>query len=308
MSIRISTIVGIVVVLTFAHVGTAELETPAASAKSQSAAEEAVRKAGQDFDDVFNSGNAEKVAALWTADAVYVDEDGRRYRGRDAIKKEYAAFFAANPRAKMHSVIDSVNIVGGTIAIEEGRATLEPPPAGPPATSRYTAVYSLQDGKWLLASVHDLRVANPTNYNRLDDFEWLIGAWQARNGVVRVETQCRWVANKSFIERTYRVVDGGAPISSGIQIIGWDPELQQIRSWTFSSDDGYAQSVWKPHRTGWWAQSSGVLGDGTKTSAVNVLRRIDDATLGWASTDRTAGGLRLPDLPEVTLRRGAERP
>jgi hypothetical protein len=153
-----------------------------------------------------------------------------------------------------------------------------------------------------------MRVEHPSNYHQLDDFEWLIGTWHAGKGNVSVETKCRWLANKSFIERKYVVSDGGLPTSSGLQIIGWDPEVQQLCSWTFSSDGGHAKNVWRPQGGGWVSQSTGVQGDGTKTTGVTSLRRIDDNTLGWTSTDRTVGGVRLPDLQEVILKRDAPKP
>ena len=278
-----------------------------AATKSQSAAERAVRKAASDFDQAFNAGDAEKVAGLWTTDAEYIDEDGERYAGRDTIKKEYADFFAANPQAKISSVTDAVRVINDTTAVEDGRALIQPPPAGAPGSSRYTAIYVLHDGKWLLASVHDMRVASPSNYHKLDDFEWLIGNWRAGEGDNRVETNCRWLKNKSFVERTYQVITAGLPASSGTQIIGWDPETQQLCSWNFSSDSGYAKETWKPLANGWWSQSAGVLGDGTKTTAVKVFQKLDDDTLSMKSTDRTLGGVRLPDLKEVIFRRSVKK-
>jgi uncharacterized protein (TIGR02246 family) len=285
---------------------TAPAKQPA-PAKSQSPAERAVHKAAQDFDQAFNAGDAEKVAGLWTTDAEYVDEDGQRYVGRDLIKKEYSEFFAANPQAKITSVTDSVRLINDSTAVEDGRAMIQPPPAGAPGSSRYTAIYVLQDGKWLLSSVHDMKVASPSNYHKLDDFEWLIGTWQAGEGDTRIETTCRWLKNKSFVERTYQVITAGLPSSSGTQIIGWDPELQQMSSWNFSSDSGYAKETWKPLANGWVSQSSGVLGDGTKTTAVKVFQRLDDDTLSLKSTDRTLGGVRLPDLKEVIFKRSVKK-
>jgi uncharacterized protein (TIGR02246 family) len=279
----------------------------AASAKAPSPAEVAVRKAASDFDQAFNAGSADKIAGLWTADAEYIDEDGQRYVGRDVIKKEYAEFFAANPQSKISSVTDSVRVINDSTAIEDGRAMIQPPPAGAPGSSRYTAIYVLQDGKWLLSSVHDMKVATPSNYHKLDDFEWLIGTWHAGEGDARIETTCRWLKNKSFVERTYQVINEGLPASSGTQIIGWDPETQQLTSWNFSSDSGYAKDTWKPIANGWWSQSSGVLGDGTKTTAVKVFQKLDDDTLSLKSTDRTAGGVRLPDLKEVIFKRSVKK-
>lgn len=298
----------IALVLAWANLaGAAEPVKEPAPPKTQSPAELAVRKAASDFDQAFNSGNAEKVAGLWAVDAEYIDEDGQRYLGRDVIKKEYANFFSANPHAKISSVTDSVRVIDDTTAVEDGRAMIQPPPAGTPGSSRYTALYVLHEGNWLLSSVHDMRVASPSNYHRLDDFEWLIGTWQAGEGDVRIETTCRWLKNKSFVERTYQVIKAGLPATSGTQIIGWDPEQQQLCSWNFSSDSGYAKEVWKPLANGWWTQSSGVLGDGTKTTAVKVFQRVDDDTLSLKSTNRTAGGVRLPDLKEVILRRRVKK-
>jgi uncharacterized protein (TIGR02246 family) len=288
-------------------VGAAEPIKDPAPAKSQSSAELAVRKAASDFDQAFNSGNADKVAGLWTVDAEYVDEDGQRYVGRDLIKKEYAEFFGANPQAKISSVIDSVRVINDSTAVEDGRAMIQPPPAGAPGSSRYSAIYVQHEGKWLLSSVHDMRVASPSNYHRLDDFEWLIGTWQAGEGDTRIETTCRWLKNKSFVERTYQVITAGLPSASGTQIIGWDPEIQQLCSWNFSSDSGYAKENWKPIANGWWSQSAGVLGDGTKTTAVKVFQKLDDDTLSMKSTDRTAGGIRLPDLKEAIFKRSVKK-
>jgi uncharacterized protein (TIGR02246 family) len=108
----------------------AEPEKEPAATKTPPAAEQAVRKVAMSFGEAFNSHSADKVADLWTADAEYIDEDGQRYTGRDTIKKEHAEFFGANLRAKMRSVIDSVRIVNGTMAVEDGRAMIEPPAVG----------------------------------------------------------------------------------------------------------------------------------------------------------------------------------
>ena len=48
----------------------------------------------------FNKGDAKAIAALWTGDCEYTDETGRSIQGRDAIEKEYAAFFAEHPECK----------------------------------------------------------------------------------------------------------------------------------------------------------------------------------------------------------------
>jgi hypothetical protein len=83
--------------------------------------------------------------------------------------------------------------------------------------------------------------------------------------------------------------------------------LQQMSSRNFSSDSGYAKETWEPLANGWVSQSSGALGDGTKTTAVKFFQRLDDDTFSMKSTDRTLGGVRLPDLKEVVFRRSVKK-
>ena len=61
----------IALVLAFANLAAAAepAKEPAATPKTQSPAELAVRKAASAFDEAFNSGNAENVAGLWAVDA-----------------------------------------------------------------------------------------------------------------------------------------------------------------------------------------------------------------------------------------------
>ena len=72
------------------------------------------------------------MASLWTKDGEYIDEAGHKFEGRDAIEKEYAAFFAAQPGAKINVVIDSLRLASETTAIEDGRTVVELGPNSSP--------------------------------------------------------------------------------------------------------------------------------------------------------------------------------
>ncbi len=80
------------------------------------------RASAEEFVAAFNKGDAKQIGAFWTPDCEYVDETGRIFKGRDAIEKEYAAFFAANPGLKMENSISSIKVIGGHSAIEDGAA------------------------------------------------------------------------------------------------------------------------------------------------------------------------------------------
>jgi hypothetical protein len=91
--------------------------------------------------------------------------------------------------------------------------------------------------------------------------------------------------------------------TSGVQLIGFNPEQGHIQSWNFSSDGGHAIGVWSPRENGWSAEMRGVTGDGTTTIAVNRLEKLDDNAYVWQSMQRSAGGKPLPDTDEVVFKR-----
>lgn len=264
---------------------------------------QAIRRASAEFVNAFNQHDYKSLAEMWTVDGDYVDETGTVYAGREAIADEYQKFFAVNDDIKMHVAIDSIRLLNGTAAIEDGRAYLFPEPAGAPGHSRYTAVHVKVDGKWLMSSVRDARVATPTGYHNISDLEWLIGTWTAEENGAKVESVCQWVANKSFVERKYTVTRHDNSTLSGIQLIGFNPQGGHVQSWDFSSDGGHAVGVWTPRDGGWQAEVNGMTGDGVSTYAVNLLTRIDDNAYAWQSVRRVAGKTSLPDTDEVIIRR-----
>ena len=262
-----------------------------------------IRAESEAFVAAFNKRDAKAVAALWTEDGEYIDDTGRRFIGRDAIEEGYSEFFSNSPRVTLRVLIDSLRLLSGNTAIEDGRAVVDPPPVGVPAYSKYTAVHVKVDGKWLMASVRDTHVETPSAYRNVADLEWLIGTWVAEEHGAKTESVCRWVANKSFVERKYTVTHVDGTETSGVQLVGWNPQDGHVQSWDFSPDGGHAVGVWSPQPGGWSAEMRGVTGDGTPTNSVNLLTRLDDNAYVWQSVQRTMGGIAFPDTDEVVLKR-----
>lgn len=263
----------------------------------------AIRAGSHAFAAAFNKGDAKELAALWTKDGDYVDDVGRTFSGREAIEKGYAAHFASNPKTKIRVIIDSLKLLSDSAAIEDGRAMVDPPPAGVPGHSKYTAVHVKIDGKWLMSTVRDTHVETPSAFKHVADLEWLIGTWTAEEHGIKTESVCRWLANKSFVERSYTVTHLDGTTATGVQIIGWNPVDGHVQSWNFSADGGHAVGNWSPQSGGWSAEIRGVTGDGVETLATNSLRRLDDNAYVWQSTNRTADGQPLPDTEEVVMKR-----
>ncbi len=212
-------------------------------------------------------------------------------------------FFAENPDVRLRVVIDSLRLLNDLTAIEDGRTMVDPPPLGAPGMGKYTAIHVKVDGKWLISTVRESWIETPSTYKNVADLEWLVGTWVGEQHGAKSESVCRWVANKSFVERKYQVTQTDGTTTSGVQLIGWNPELGRVQSWNFSSDGGHAVGVWSPRENGWSAEMRGTTGAGLPTTAINLLTRLDDNAYVWQSIQRTLDGRPLPDTDEVVLKR-----
>lgn len=281
----------------------AKAEKPKSDTAKESPELAALKAAGEAFLKAFNAHDAKAVAACWSADGDYVDENGQRVHGREALEQEYAAFFAAAPKVQMRVAVESMRVLNADTAVEDGKATLTPMPAGAPGLSRYTAVYVKQDGKWLMASVRDSRIELDSQYGHLADLEWLVGDWGMEHGGEELSVAVSWIGNKNFLKREFTHKQGDKELATSLEIIGFDPVAGRITSWTFTSDGGHAMGNWTPSDNGWFIEVSGATADGTSTSAVNEIIRLDDNTAAWRSMNRFKGDIALPDLAEVILKR-----
>lgn len=297
-----SSVTGRLVVL--ATIAVLVLSNAEAQPNGNATVESSIRQGAQEFVDAFDRGDAAALAKHFATDGVYVNEEGERFEGRQAIQKEYELLFASSSNVKLKLEIDSIRSLNATTVLEEGRIALTPQPIGSVRVmSAYDAVHTLQDGKWLMAHVRDTRIELPTDRGRLDDLDWLVGTWSAANDDVQVEVKGRWIENNHYLARTHSVTQKGKVTSTGLEVIGVDPSTGQITSWSFTSDGGLAIGRWVPGNGGWVVESVGATGGGLETVATTTLSRKGDDTLVWASVDRFAGDMPLPDLQAVTLKR-----
>ena len=267
----------------------------------------AIQKTASAFAEAFSRGDAKAIAALWTASGEYIDESGGEYAGQEAIEKCYADFFKVNPGATLALEVNSVRLVSPDAAIEDGHAVLTLPPAGESTISAYSVVHVKVDGRWLMASVRDARADGGTAHEHIADLQWLIGTWTAEEQGVTTESVCKWIGEKSFVERRYTTKATDGVKTSGVQIIGWNAQAGHVQSWNFSADGSFAVGIWTPTERGWQASVSGVTVDGAATSAVNRLHRLDDNTYVWQSVDRSLDATPLPDSDEVIMRREVQK-
>lgn len=274
----------------------------------RAADEAAIRTSVETYVSSFNRGDAAALAALWTPEAVYTHPlSGEQVIGREKIQKQFADTFAANKQIKLEAATEAIQFISPGVAVEQGTARLVLPDETP-EESEYTAIYVKRDGQWLLDRVTETEVLKiPSHYEQLKVLEWLVGRWVDQDDNATVVTDCHWAKNDNFLVRSFTVQVRDRIDMSGIQIIGWDPAEKRIRSWVFDSDGGFGQGTWKRKDNRWYIEQQGVLSDGRKSTAVQIMTQLDDNTATLQSVNRTVDGELLPNIDEVVITKESSR-
>jgi uncharacterized protein (TIGR02246 family) len=268
-----------------------------------SADEKTVRENAAKYVEAYNRRDSATMASMWSPDAVYMDRDtGEEIVGRDALKENFDRELAGSEDAKLEIAIDAIDFVSPNVAIESGSAHMTYKDHDPEDTL-YTAVHVKRDGQWLLDRISEQETPKPepSNYEHLKELDWMVGSWVDSDDKVAIHTDCEWTKNQNFMTRSFAIANGDEINLSGMQIVGWDPVAKKIRSWVFDSNGGFGEGTWTKKDNRWIIQQTGVLPDGGKTSAVNIVTYVDNDSYKWQSTNREVDGEILPNIDEVLV-------
>jgi len=275
----------------------------AASKPASGADEKAIRATADDFVKAFNAGDAKAIGALCAPDAEYIDESGESFQGRAAIEKEYAEAFKQHLGAIMTVNIESIRFPAPDIAIEKGVARVKSPGGLADTAARYHVVHAKRDGKWTIVFGRDAPFVPTSNEDYLKDLEWLIGDWAPDAKDMPLRVHFEWIAQRNFIRNTNTVTKAGQSTLTGGQIIGWNPKLGRIVSWHFDAQGGFGEDVWGKDGSAWVIEATGVLRNGSDSTAVNIVTPLDANSFSWQSVRRTLDGVSLPDSAAVKILR-----
>ncbi len=271
---------------------------PASAAGIESAALKSdFEKQAAAYEKLFADGNAGALADLWTPDGTMETGDGKVCKGRAEIKQYFENSFKKYGPKKLRIQVESLRSPDPGIAIEEGITTMPDS-----TTSKYTVLHVKRDDGWKMAWVveNNEDKTGPT----LSDFDWIEGKWKAstKSGI-DLTIQAKWIEEKHFLECT---TSDAAKTKEARQIIGYNPLLRSLTSWHFTGEGGFGRGIWTKVPNGWRQDSTGMLPNGTITSASYTIRQRDKDTFTWQSTERSIGGVRLPDSGLVVLNRVTE--
>ena len=275
--------------------------------ESNSAADqEAVKQAIIGYVNAINSKDAKAASSCWSDTGVWIGPDGMEITGRAAIEKHMAELFAAGQMPSIELVDVHVRFIAPNVATEEGHVIVTNPNAAPHKAS-YISIHVRTDDGWKLDSVRETLIADDIgNHIYLRELDWMIGTWKDESGDYTVETTCEWTANRNFILRTFQVIEGDVTHMEGTQIVGWDGDRKQIRSWVFDSDGGFGTGYWTRNGSSWVVDARFQTADGTQGSSVNQFTLLDKNRFSYTSADRVLGTERQPDIAGVIINRVQE--
>jgi uncharacterized protein (TIGR02246 family) len=281
-----------------------------ASSPKNAAAENAVREAITAYIAAYNKKDAAKLAEFFTPDGTLIDSDNVATRGRDAISQELADAFDERSSYTLEGKINGVRFITLDVAQAEGLSRLVSPKEATIA-GQFVALLSRQGNAWKIVEIRDYPAPadSVAPYERLKELEWMVGEWVDESEDVQVSSNCRWGQAKAYLMRDYSVQIKGEPATSGLMIIAWDPQSDQIKSWIFNADGGRGEGSWT--RAGdnqWVVKAQGSTGDGRPTSATQVITLVNKDAVKTSSIDRVVGGEIAGDVEDVIMVRKPPAP
>jgi uncharacterized protein (TIGR02246 family) len=254
-------------------------------------ADAGIRQALRDYLEAFNLHDAAALASHWTPDGTSVDlASGTVTSGREAVRSVLAALFEEDGSAAIDIDVGSVRQIRDDVALVDGVTRLSFA-TGDTTDSRFSAVMVREGDRWRLERMQEAPLESaetPARGSPLDALSWLLGSWEDVGEGVTAGTQCFWSGGRSFLVRTHVTTPDHRPeagpeagddripglLPAGpaaplelTEIIGWDPDREEIRSWFFTSAGRFAEGSWRREGTTWKVH---VVGQGRDTGLACV--------------------------------------
>src|SRR5271166_1064939 len=260
----------------------------------------------RNYQEAYDRGDAKTLASFYAEDVDYIDQDGVEVKGRGEMEKLFMENFQANPGAKIAITIEEVKLLTPDVQVNRGVATVTAT-SGLTESTRYVAVLGKKADRWQVCQLTQTAAPAPSASSQLEALKWLIGNWENKDADQTVETKVEWAGDKNFLVRTFKLKDEEGE-TDGWEIVGWDPDRQEIRSWISDSNGGFGESSWSYDGGHWLIRASNVLPDGSRSTAGNLLTKVDDNTFTWESQNRTQDGGSQPSVPKIVVHRTKSNP
>ena len=288
---------------TVAPVQTRPAEAAAPASSTTAAAENSVRETIAAYIAAYNQKDAAKLAELFTPDGTLIDSENVATRGREDIGREFAEGFAEQSDYTLQGKVDRIRLITPDVAQAEGVARLDSPKEATIA-NQFVALLARQGSAWKIVEIREYPApaGTVTPFERLKELEWMVGEWVDESEDAQVTSTVRWGQGKGYLVRDYSVQVKGEPATSGLMIIAWDLQTEQIKSWIFNADGGRGEGSWtRASDNQWVVKAHGSTGDGRPTSATQVISLVNKDALKTSSIDRIVGGVIAGDIEDIIM-------
>ena len=256
------------------------------------------------YEEAYAKADIEALAAFFTEDAEYTSDDGRTFSGSEALKACMREAFRRNKGAKISISVDSVKSLSPEVVVEKGSTSVASK-TGEEVDALYTAIHLKKDGKWKISQLIETPIPEIIPSDRLAELAWLVGSWEEadKEAGVTIHSRYQWARGGNFITRNVTVKRGEDLVLEGWQILGWDPVVDGIRSWTFDDAGGYSEGTWTREGQRWLSRESGYATDGSRTSADQTISKASDDRFFWEAGNRTLDGDPQPGIGRIEISR-----
>lgn len=256
------------------------------------------------YQESLTTNDPAKVASYWTSDAEFIyPRTGETVNGNKEIAEALLKKMSEVPNTKILFKDLKVELTSSDHAIVIGYAQLDQ--NGKLGEKRARKIELVKEnGQWLISRTSEINIANAPNvYERLKPLEWLIGSWNDDDDNVDIHFENKWDKNKNFIIQKFTSTIYGNDEIDGLQIIGWDPDQEKIRSWIFDTDGGYGGGYWTKSGNSWQLELNYTLSDGREATSLNLFTQKDADHYEFSSIQREVDGEVLPNIEPVLIAR-----
>lgn len=263
---------------------------------SGSEEESKIKQLSESYAAAFNAHDSNKISHLLTEDAVYVNFNTDEVIEGKSTLIDYLKEQFADHDTSLKITIDSIVFKDADHAVEDGVAEISSK-AQPPVQKIFNAEYVKINDSWLLQKISELNLSKqPSQVEHLKELSWLTGNWIDSDDNVSLNLSYEWAEGGNFLIQHFTMQILNHKQMEGVQIIGWDPSQEKMRSWIFDTDGGFGESLWFKQGMQWFARTSFTLPDGRKASAMHIYTKVDENTYTFASENRDVDGTLLPNI------------
>ncbi len=292
------------------QVQSVEAAAAAANANANAVDEKSVRHTLGAYVAAYNQKDTAKLVEFFTPDGTLIDSDNVATRGREAIAQEFSEAFAQPSTYTLEGKVERTRFITPDVAQVEGVSRLVSPKEAT-IVNHFIALLARQGDAWKLVEIRDYPEpgTSVTPYERLKELEWMVGEWVDETEDAQVSSTVQWGQGRGYLVRNYSAQSKDRAATSGLIIIAWDPQTEQIKSWIFSADGSRGEGSWtRAEDNQWVVKVHGNTGDGRPNSATQIISMVNKDAVKTKAIDRIVGGEIAPDVEEIIMVRKPPAP